>query len=296
GDPRAIDPLLDLLDDEDLGPSIADVIGRFENKQVFGKLTELLDSSNPTTRANAVAAFYNIRDPVAIPYLIDMLDDKDPEVRKKAVFALEFFTEPEEVALTEQPLIDALEDSEPEVQEAAARSLGKIESKDSIPHLEELLQDRNQNLQVAAIVALGNIGDPEAVDSLTVLLKDDSWLLRKSIVDSLVKIGDSRAVDPLISSLEDESYKVRQSAADGLGKLGDQKAVGPLLKAMETEKERDVRAAEVRALGELGGPEAVEGLSRISKDMGEYKNVRDAAKELLEKIERGEAVNVYSVS
>ena len=115
-------------------------------------------------------------------------------------------------------------------------------------------------------------------------------------MNSLVEIGDPRAVDPLISCLGDENYRVRQSAADGLGKLEDQRAVELLLKALETERESNVRNAEVRALGELGGPEAIEGLRRISTDMEEYRYVRIAAEELLEKIERGEAVNVYSAS
>jgi HEAT repeat protein len=296
GDPRAVDPLLDLLDDKDVGSRAANALGHFESEEVFGKLTKFLRSSNPTTRANAVKVCYGLQDPASIPYLIEMLDDKAPEVRKEAAYVLIYFIEPEEVAQTELPLINALGDGDPEVQEVAARSLGRIESKDSIPYLEELLQAKNRNVQIAAVAALGNIGDTEAVDSLTALLGDDSWLLRKSIVDSLVKIGDSQAVDPLISLLGDENYRVRQGAANGLGKLGDQRAVEPLLKALETERERDVRNAEVWALGELGGPEAIEGLRRISTDMEEYRYVRAAAEEALKKIEGGEAANVYSTS
>ena len=65
---------------------------------------------------------------------------------------------------------------------------------------------------------------------------------------------------------------------------------------METEKERDVRVAEIRALGELGGPEAVEGLRRISTDMEEYRNVRTAAEEALNNIEGGREENYSPTS
>lgn len=296
GDQKAAVPLIDLFGDRELGDSAANAVGNLGGKEAVEKLLGLLDSRDSNVRINSICALRQIHDPIAIPYLIEMLNDKVPEVRKEAAFALGFFIEPEEAAQTELPLIDALGDSEPEVQEVAVRSLGKIKSKDSIPYLEELLQDNNQNLQIAAVTALGKIGDPGAVDSLTHLLEYEKWQVRKEVVDALVETGDSGAVGPLISLLGDENYRVRQCAADGLGKLGDQRAVEPLIKALEIEREREVRVAEVRALGELGGPEAIEGLRRVSTDMEEYWNVRNTAEELLKKIERGEEVNVYSTS
>ena len=134
------------------------------------------------------------------------------------------------------------------------------------------------------------------MDSLVATLEDEDWLVRENIVNSLVEIGDSRAIDPLISLLGDENYKVRKSAADGLGKFGDRRAVEPLLKALETERERDVRQSEVLALGELGGQQTIEGLSRVSTDMDEYRFVRIAAEGALEKLKGGGAENTSSPS
>ena len=133
GDPRAIDPLLGLIADKELGPSVAYTLGSFKSEYVFGKITKLLDSKNTITRTNAVAVFENLQEPAAVPFLIKMLNDQVPEVRRETAFALGFFKEPEEIAQTEQPLINALGDSKPEVQEAAARSLGIIGSKKAIP-------------------------------------------------------------------------------------------------------------------------------------------------------------------
>ncbi|HEY3362704.1 MAG TPA: HEAT repeat domain-containing protein [Methanosarcina sp.] len=296
GDPGCIDTLLDLLDDKELGYSAANTLGNFKSEDIFEKVTKKMQSSNPTVRTNAIAVFESNRDPAAVPLLIKMLSDKVPEVRKEAALTLSFFKEPKQVAQSEQPLINALGDSKSEVQEEAARSLGRIGAKEAIPSLEELLQAKNKNLQVAAVKALGDIGDPEAVDALTATLEDEDWLVRESTVNSLVEIGDSRAVNPLISLLGDENYRVRKSAAEGLGKFGDRKAVEPLLKALETEREKEVRISEVQALGVLGGQQAMEGLNRISTDSDEYRFVRTAAEEALEKLRKGEIGNISSPS
>jgi HEAT repeat protein len=109
-----------------------------------------------------------------------------------------------------------------------------------------------------------------------------------------MEMGDTRAVDPLISLLGDENYKVRQGAATGLGRLGDRKAAEPLIKALETEREADVRISEVQALGILGGPEAIKGLSRISTDKDEYRNVRINAEKALVILKGGGTVNASS--
>lgn len=294
GDPRAIDTLLGLLADKEIGPSVANTLGSFKSEYVFGKITKLLDSKNTVTRTNAVAVFEYIQDSAAVPYLIKMLDDPAPEVRRETAFALGFFKGPEETAQTEEPLINTLGDSNPEVQEAAARSLGIIGSKKAVPSLEGLLGSKNQKLQIVAIDALRGIKDPETVDFLIANLGCDDWFVRKDLVETLAEIGGSKAVDSLISSLGDENYQVRRSAADGLGKLGDRKAVGSLLKALESEREAEVRISEVRALGELGGPEAINGLSRITTDKDEYRRVRTNAEKALVILKGGGTVNTSS--
>ncbi len=294
GDPRAVDTLLDLLADKEIGNSAASSLGRIEGEYVFGKLVKLLDSKNPTTRTNAAAVYEQIQDPTAVPILIRMLNDEVPEVRREAAYALGHFKKPEEIAQTEQPLISALGDSKVEVQAAAASSLGNIESKKAIPLLAELIQSQDSTLCMTAIYALERYKDPEAADALIAALGNENLQVKTDIVYSLGVIGDQRAVEPLISLLGDENYRVRQSAATSLGKLGDKEAVEPLIKALETEREVDVRISEVRALGILGGPEAIKCLSLISIDKDEYRNVRINAEKSLVILEGGETVNASS--
>lgn len=294
GDPRAVDTLLDLLADKEVGSSAASSLGRIKGEYVFEKLIKLLDSKNPTTRTNAVAVYENIQDPNAVPILVRMLNDQVPEVRREAAYALGHFNESEEITQTEQPLINSLEDSNVKVQAAAAGSLGRIESKKAIPLLAELIQSKDSTLCETAIYSLARYKDPEAADALIAALGNENWHIRMEIVYSLMEVGDTRAVDPLIPLLGDENSGVRKSAATALGSLGDRKAVEPIIKALETERESDVRISEVQALGILGGPEAINCLSRISTDKDEYKYVRNSAEKGLVILKGGGTVNASS--
>lgn len=288
GDPKSAVPLIDLLGDEELGGPAADAVGNFGDKKAVEKLLGSLDSRDPTVRINSIYALRGIRDPTSVLPLIAMLEDRDPEVRRVAASALGAFGQ-EEAALSEQPLIKALADSEEGVRIAAVHALGRIGGKEAVPPLINLLQPEDSALSEASAdpdKSFGDVGSVRLAD----------WRVKRDIVQALVEIGDPEAVRPLILLVGDEHYMVRKSAAEGLGTLGDGRAVEPLLKALETEREEEVRFAQIRALGELGGPEAVEGLRRISTDMEEYKHVRIAAEEALEKIEGGEEVNASSTS
>jgi HEAT repeat protein len=223
-----------------------------------------------------------------------MLNDQVPEVRREAAYVLGNFKEPQEIAQTEQPLINALGDSKVEVQAAAAGSLGNIESKKAIPLLAELIQSKDSTLCETAVHSLARYKDPEAADALIAALGNENWHIRMEIVYSLREVGDTRAVDPLISLLGDENHGVRKGAATALGSLGDRKAVEPIIKALETERESDVRVSEVQALGILGGPEAINCLSRVSTDKDEYKYVRNSAEKALVILKGGGTVNTSS--
>lgn len=300
GDPKAVDPLIELFGDEELGEYAADAVGELGDEETVEKLIKLLDSRDPTVRVNSIYALIGtqnpdsnyalkgIQDPDLVLPIAGMLDDRDKEVRRAAVFALGRLGR-EEASLTEQPLIKALGDPEEDVRMAAIRALGNAGGEEAVVPLVELLHPETSDLSEASAGS-----DEDGREAGSVKLAD--WHVKKEVMNSLVDIGDPGAVEPMILLLGDEYYKIRRFAAEGLGKLGDRRAVAPLLKALETERESEVRVAEVRALGELGGPEATEGLRRISVDMEEYRNVRTAAEEALAKLEGGGEENSSSAS
>jgi hypothetical protein len=85
-----------------------------------------------------------------------------------------------------------------------------------------------------------------------------SYDIPDSAANALVKIGD-QAVEPLINELHHPNLEVRWRAAEALGKIGDPRAVEGLTKALNDQIDIvSLHAAE--ALGKIGDPRAVEAL------------------------------------
>jgi len=237
GDPRAVDPLIDALQDEDW-----------------------------QVRAEAATALGKIGDAKAIGPLIVALGDYETpilpseRVRQAAAKALVEFGEP-----AVNPLIYAFVDKSGWVRSGAVEVLGEI-GEPAIDPLIETLKSKEYGwgYRSNAAKALGEIGDLRAFDPLIDALQDEYSGVRKEAATALGKIGDPRAVEPLIESLGDKDLGVRESAAQALGKIGDPRAVDPLIDALQDEYS-GVRKEAIAALGEIGDPKAVDPLIEFLK-------------------------------
>lgn len=158
--------------------------------------------------------------------------------------------------------------------------------------------------QMRATVAktLGKIRDTRAVESLIETLKDSDIGLRRIVAEVLGDIGDTRAVEPLIEALKSDDIPMRGFAAEALGKLKDARAIKPLVAMIEDsdakQKVKELIQADypkageqfhligtistpggatlnsrwepwliaTKALGQLGNPEVVTPLLKITND------------------------------
>lgn len=138
---------------------------------------------------------------------------------------------------------------------------------DPIPQLVELLVHEHQGRSFAqeSAFALFQIGEP-AVDALVAVLKKER-LARAA--DVLGDLGDRRAEGPLIALLSFEHRHeplrllVRRDAADALGRLRSSAGRQPLI-AMLNEADVAARDQYARALGQIGGREALAGLAQTA--------------------------------
>jgi len=197
----------------------------------------------------------------AVPTLIDLLNDNDPEARHWAGYYLAQLKDPRSV----ESLAKALStDDHPSVRSVAARALGRIKDERAIEPLMAALSDDDWNVRADSAVALGGMKVHGALEPIMGMLKDRRYQVRRKALVAVGAMEDTRAVEPIIPLLKDERSRVREAAADALGRLRDPRGVEPLLEALE-DPSRFVRCQAAGALGQVGDARAVEALIRCSR-------------------------------
>ena len=316
GEPRAAEPLAELLDDDTFSVRYAAVraLGQIGGSKAAALLAgALVDSDLRIPIAYALAALGDRR---AVEPLIALLRDEHKDVRRSAADALGALGDLQAV----KPLIALLRDED--VREAAAEAIIALGDPSAVEPLFALFQDEDEDEDVRGEAAwvLGALGDPSvfewALALLDALSRDergadsDDWfaglnvlgaleaLIRSGSVEAHLALlthedegvresaaipgfrdlGDLGGAAPLIALLVHEEPDVRLGAAEALGELGDPKAVGPLLALLQDE-DGHVRREAAEALGALGDPSAVEPLITLLRD--EDEDVRRKAAEAL---------------
>ncbi|MFA7562444.1 MAG: HEAT repeat domain-containing protein [Methanoculleus sp.] len=242
GDPVAVESLVPLLDDPEVGVrwKAAEALGKLGAPAVE-PLTVSLRSGSVDVRWMAAVTLGDIGEPTAIPALMGALDDEDTYVRSRAALALGAIGEParEEVvtALSSgserirlgaamalgglggessiPPLIEALSDPDSEVRRQARSALGDI-GKSAIPPLVKALGTENELLWREAIAAFGLIGKPAIPALAMAFRRGDSLRIRVGAIRALGGIGDRSSTDILNRALDDEEVEVRKAAREML--------------------------------------------------------------------------------
>lgn len=163
--------------------------------------------------------------------------------------------------------LKGLKSSDYGVRRHTAEKLGRLQVKDAVPELIELLEDTNWNVRKAAVSALGSIGEKSAASALLPVLRDTDWFVREAAAVALGKLGDVSAVSALRECLQDEVFSVKKAANSALQKLGvetERPASAPGIQVpsggqaaegkavQEQEGKKDSRSEMVSAFRELG--------------------------------------------
>jgi HEAT repeat protein len=291
-DPRAIEPLLEALADQDadVRSGSAKSLGLLHATEAVEPLLNALEDENHGVRASAARSLGALADARAVVPLVIALRDGYAAVREASSDSLGSIGAP---AL--DLLISALKDSDGAVRKGASEALIVMGG----PACEALVAAlRDPQLRGIAGGMLGQIGGTRAVEPLVAALSDDNDQVSRAAADTLdllawspdsgeggaaywaakgqwqkcVEIGRP-AVEPLIGALKHHDPAVRQLAARALGDIGDTRAVEPLIAAMRGRE--DLRAIAATALGQIDDIRAEEPLLAALKDGAS--NVRAAA-------------------
>jgi HEAT repeat protein len=186
-------------------------------------------------------------------------------------------------------LIHMLGDARWFVARNAAELLGEMQAREAEPQLTELLRHPDDRVRRAATGALMRLGTTRAMNAIQEALKDGAPAMRMQAAAALVARKDVKTAATLVRALEEEKDDEVQAAfLLALGKLATSDAVQRLLKAVEPErglfkkKSTAFRVAAVQGLGEARTPDATEALKGLVSDKDD--DVAASARAALQRI------------
>lgn len=221
GSARAVSPLLltvrDVKDeDADVRGAALRALGRIRDPVAIPELIEALGTPEASLPQRIAEILVRFGDDAVGP-LCRELRNRESEVRRMWAAEILGWLGNAEAAI---PLIESLGDVNPEVRAKSAGALGKLSESRAIDRLlEMLLSDPIPFVRTRVAQALGAIGNPRVIDHLVQVLKDPEWWVRIRAIEALEQIGRESA-GTLLAALEDEDGEVRRRAATALERMG----------------------------------------------------------------------------
>ena len=272
GDRRATDPLIKALNGE------------------FNRNRDL--DGDAVLRRMAARALGSLKDPSAVPALIECLSEEDRWLRGLTVSALEKIGDPAGLEAAKRFQKDKLP---PEIRSATpmrpadVRRLPPEMAKEhsgrpgySVMHFErpkpmgeDSRTKEEKPIDLLPFYQTKIVGktdlEPKASSDINrsiAKLKSRDSRIRREGADILGDMDNQEATGHLIPLLKDRNEYVRQAAARALGKLKDHRAAEPLIGSLK-DPDIHVRAFSTWALGEIRDPRAIEPLASLLLDQEE---------------------------
>jgi hypothetical protein len=228
---RAVEPTAVALPGKVRGEAHAGLVSVFEQRGMGERALDEVRGRRALRRARAAEVLGKLGRRDAVPSLISLLADPDPDVRTVAARALGRIADPA----------------------AAAALLGSLAGRRPVP----------PQIVAQAVMRMGS----GAQGSLAAALDHEAELVRATAAQVLGLVGAITAVARIIETLRtDPSPDVRERAAAALGRLGIRSALAPLLEAVEPGHPAGLRTLAARALGDLGAVAAAPALGALLSD------------------------------
>jgi HEAT repeat protein len=166
--------------------------------------------------------------------------------------------------MRDKTIVDGLANPDYRVRMRAIHVLVEQRHAEAVPLLFPFLHDCEIPVRSAAIVALGAFADRQAFEPLVACLAAPTSLERKHAVQALVALEDPRRRDPLLDALKTEmNSSVRVELIKAVSVFLEEKVLEMLIQLV-SDRDEDVRAVAVIALGKMRQPRAIPALQQMA--------------------------------
>jgi len=141
--------------------SVALILGRIRHAPSVQHLADHLNDPEHEVRTAAERALTDMGG-VAVPALLNRLNDSNPAIRRTAAAVLGEIGDPRAV----KPLLGTLSDDDIGVRQSTAEALGALKAEVAIPFLVKLLDDNVPVVRSSALTGLDRMGTPTARKAL----------------------------------------------------------------------------------------------------------------------------------
>ncbi|MCK4578550.1 MAG: HEAT repeat domain-containing protein, partial [Candidatus Marinimicrobia bacterium] len=192
-------------------------------------------------------------------------------------------------------LLTGLNDPDSRVCQAVTKALGRFRGDTGVAQalVEVFNSDQSYYVQANCLTALANTNVEDAAHTINSAFQRDSFkdIIRDSALVALTILKDPQSIN---TALEWAAYgqpvHVRVSAIQALGKMGAitphrQKELGDKLMALLDDPHFKGRLAAIKALGDLGHPDAIPALQTAINEEYQFK-LRSAARTAIKKIKQ----------
>lgn len=241
--------------DPGLKMAAVDGLGDMDNGIAAASLQRLYHSADAYGKRLLIPGLGQVNDPQAIAVLVAAASEKDESTRLLAVEALGRLHDADALPQLHQLLAT---EQAPYNQVTVAHSMLLLGDNSGIDTLLRVLRESgNSDYRAAAILALADARDASVAEELKKVLADPDLEVRMAAAGALTHYNDGEGLSVLHTAMEAQDSHTRADAGQLLEHLDFTVAKGTILAALSS-PDPDLRMAGVRALGLLGGEQAVD--------------------------------------
>jgi len=237
--------------------SAVDYLGMVKDADAVDTLIELLDTEEKRFMNNAFRALGKASS-----------SDKD-KAEKAADFLIDFYNNREMGNNTRDVII----------------AIGDTKSLKAVSLLAEIASNTDERipLRIAALDALSRVGDPAGLDAILACVSTNDPNVRSAAVAALGPFSGDAVDKAILDAFRDSYYRTRIAAAQASRDRKLVAAVPYLQFRAERDDVPNVKDEAVKALGEIGGDDAMKILDNLFKERKNADRIRLACAQMLMK-------------